>query len=109
MGRVQDKVCLVTGGAAGMGREHVLLLAEEGARIVLTDLNEEAGKATADEVKGMGGEAIFVIICHKSEHLKVATSSSAAPGAAVPRMIRAAPLTDRYILRQSHRAQSDRL
>ncbi len=60
MGRVQDKVCLVTGGAAGMGREHVLLLAEEGARIVLTDLNEEAGKATVDEVKGMGGEAIFV-------------------------------------------------
>jgi cyclopentanol dehydrogenase len=43
-----------------MGREHVLLLAEEGARIVLTDLNEEAGKATVDEVKGMGGEAIFV-------------------------------------------------
>ncbi len=60
MGRVQDKVCLVTGGAAGMGREHVLLLAEEGARIVLTDLNEEAGLATAAEVKAMGGEAIFV-------------------------------------------------
>ncbi len=60
MGRVQDKVCLVTGGAAGMGREHVLLLAEEGARIVLTDLNEEAGQATAAEVKAKGGEAIFV-------------------------------------------------
>jgi cyclopentanol dehydrogenase len=60
MGRVQGKVCLVTGGAAGMGREHVLLLAEEGARIVLTDLNEEAGQATAADVKAMGGEAIFI-------------------------------------------------
>jgi cyclopentanol dehydrogenase len=60
MGRVQGKVCLVTGGAAGMGREHVLLLAEEGGRIVLTDLNEEAGQATAADVKAMGGEAIFI-------------------------------------------------
>ena len=60
MGRVQDKVCLVTGGASGIGRETVLLLAEQGARIVLTDLNEEAGQSVVGEIKAMGGEAIFV-------------------------------------------------
>lgn len=60
MGRVQDKVCLVTGAASGMGREHALLLAEQGARIILTDLNVSAGQAVADEIKGAGGEAIFI-------------------------------------------------
>jgi len=60
MGRVQDKVCLVTGGASGIGRETVLLMAEEGARIVLTDLNEEAGQSVVGEIEAIGGEAIFV-------------------------------------------------
>lgn len=60
MGRVQDKVCLVTGGASGIGRETVLLLAEQGGRIVLTDLNEEAGQSVVGEIKAIGGEAIFV-------------------------------------------------
>jgi len=60
MGRVQDKVCLVTGGASGIGRETVLLMAEQGARIVLTDLNEEAGQSVVGEIEAIGGEAIFV-------------------------------------------------
>ncbi len=60
MGRVQDKVCLVTGAASGMGREHALLLAEQGACIVLTDLNTSAGQAVANEIKASGGKAIFI-------------------------------------------------
>ena len=82
MGRVQGKVCLVTGGAAGMGREHVLLLAEEGARIVLTDLNEEAGQATVAQVKGMGGEAIFVKhdVASEDDWLKVVDTAVEAFG-----------------------------
>ena len=43
MNRVKDKVCIVTGAANGMGRQDALLLAEEGAKVVLTDINEEAG------------------------------------------------------------------
>lgn len=57
MVRVQDKVALVTGGASGVGREDVLLLAREGARVVLTDLNEEAGQALAREI---GEQALFL-------------------------------------------------
>lgn len=60
MGRVQDKVCLITGAALGMGREHALLLAEQGARLILTDLNIEAGEATTKEITDAGGEAIFI-------------------------------------------------
>ncbi|TMO20533.1 short-chain dehydrogenase, partial [Pseudoalteromonas sp. S4492] len=57
MNRVKDKVCIVTGGANGMGREDVLLLAEQGAKVVLTDINEEAGQALADEI---GEQALFI-------------------------------------------------
>lgn len=60
MGRVQDKVCLITGAALGMGREHALLLAEHGARLILTDLNAEAGEATAKDINDAGGDAIFI-------------------------------------------------
>lgn len=57
MNRVQGKVCIVTGAASGVGREDALLLAREGAKVVLTDLNEEAGRAVAAEI---GGDALFI-------------------------------------------------
>ena len=57
MSRVQGKVCLITGAASGVGREDALLLASQGARVVLTDLNEEAGRSVAAEI---GDNALFV-------------------------------------------------
>lgn len=57
MGRVQDKVAIITGGASGVGREDALLLAREGARVVITDVNVDAGEALAREI---GDQALFV-------------------------------------------------
>jgi 3(or 17)beta-hydroxysteroid dehydrogenase len=57
MGRVEDKVAIVTGAASGIGRGCAELLAREGARVVLTDLNEEQGREAA---KAIGGDAVFV-------------------------------------------------
>ncbi len=57
MGRVEGKTVIVTGGASGIGKEDALTLAREGARVVLTDLNEEAGRAVAKEI---GDTALFV-------------------------------------------------
>lgn len=57
MGRVRDKVCVITGAASGMGREDALLLAREGAKLVLTDVNEAAGQQLADDI---GDNAIFI-------------------------------------------------
>ena len=43
MGRVAGKVAIVTGGASGMGKADAILLAREGARVVVADLNEKDG------------------------------------------------------------------
>ena len=49
MGRVQDKVALVTGAAQGIGRATALLLAREGAAVAVTDTNARDGEAVAEQ------------------------------------------------------------
>lgn len=44
MKRLENKVTIITGSAMGMGRETALLFAEEGAKVIVADFNEEAGK-----------------------------------------------------------------
>jgi NAD(P)-dependent dehydrogenase (short-subunit alcohol dehydrogenase family) len=60
MKRVKGKVALVTGGGLGLGRATAMLLAREGAKVVVTDVKEEAGHATVDQIIEEGGEAIFM-------------------------------------------------
>ncbi len=57
MDRVKGKVCIVTGAASGMGKADAIKLAAEGAKVVLTDLNEKDGQAVADQI---GENAIFI-------------------------------------------------
>jgi len=52
MDRLRDRVCVVTGGGSGIGLATVRRFAAEGARVVVVDLNAEAGKSAADEVDG---------------------------------------------------------
>lgn len=60
MGQVQGKMALVTGGASGVGRETVLLLLREGARVAITDINADAGAALLTELNaGYAGRVIF--------------------------------------------------
>lgn len=60
MGRLQGKVALVTGAAKGIGAATAKRLAEEGASIVCTDVDSDAGQAVADEIANEGGAAAFV-------------------------------------------------
>ena len=60
MDRVKGKVAIVTGGASGIGRASALLLAKEGATIVVTDVQDDEGRSCAAAVKKAGGDAIFL-------------------------------------------------
>jgi 3(or 17)beta-hydroxysteroid dehydrogenase len=59
-GRVEGKIAIVTGAASGIGRGCAVMLAREGAKVVVTDLDEAGGQATVDEIVAAGGEAIFL-------------------------------------------------
>ncbi|MDX1901297.1 MAG: glucose 1-dehydrogenase [Gammaproteobacteria bacterium] len=59
MNRVQDKVCVVTGGALGIGRSACILLAREGAKVAITDINQSEGKQLAERIQQEDGVAEF--------------------------------------------------
>ncbi|MBL0702873.1 MAG: glucose 1-dehydrogenase [Sulfurospirillum sp.] len=59
MKRVENKVVVVTGGASGIGRETCLLLAKEGAKVVIADLSDKDGKKLVDDIESLGGVAKF--------------------------------------------------
>ena len=64
MGRVQDKVCIVTGAASGVGKADAFALAREGAKVVLTDLNEKDGQAAASQIAAKHGEGCAIFVKH---------------------------------------------
>ena len=59
MKRLQDKVAVVTGSGAGMGEGIARLFAGEGARVVVSDIDEANGAAVAESIAGENGAAIF--------------------------------------------------
>lgn len=74
MGRVNGKVAIITGAASGVGKEDAILLAREGAKVVLTDVNEDAGREVA---KSIGDAALFVKhdIASEDDWLKVISTT----------------------------------
>ena len=57
MGRLDGKVALISGGARGQGAVEAQLFAREGAKVVVGDLLDEAGKQVEEAIRQQGGEA----------------------------------------------------
>lgn len=60
MGKLQDKVAIITGGAGGIGSGIAKAMVKEGAIVAIVDLNEETGKATEKEIQAISPKSMFL-------------------------------------------------
>lgn len=67
MGRVQDKVTIITGGARGQGESHARLFAGEGASVLITDMLDDLGEAVAAELREAGHDVHYAHLNVSSE------------------------------------------
>jgi len=69
--KLENKVALITGGGSGIGQATALLFGKEGAKVVVADYKEDAGKETIELISKNGGEATFVLAdVSKSENVQ---------------------------------------
>jgi NAD(P)-dependent dehydrogenase (short-subunit alcohol dehydrogenase family) len=66
MKQLENKVAIITGAGSGIGKSTAMLFAGEGAKVIISDVNEANGNSTADEITKNGGAAFFV----KADSLK---------------------------------------
>ena len=73
MGRVRNKVAIVTGGARGLGKATGILLAQEGAHVTIVDIEDEPGTDAAREILNAGGSAHYrhMNVCSEEEVRRV--------------------------------------
>lgn len=67
MGRLSEKVALITGAGMGMGETEAILFAQEGAKVIVTDINEEAGLDTVKKIEKAGHKAEFMKLDVRNE------------------------------------------
>lgn len=60
MGKLEDKISIVTGGASGIGKSTVLQFVNEGSKVVIANINKEKGEKFAKELSSSGSDVSFV-------------------------------------------------
>lgn len=82
MGRLDNKVAIVTGAGSGMGREEAWLLASEGAKVVASDINEAGVQAVVKEIEAAGGDALAIAhnVTSEEDWIKVVAATMAKYG-----------------------------
>jgi NAD(P)-dependent dehydrogenase (short-subunit alcohol dehydrogenase family) len=91
---LKDNVAIVTGGGSGMGRSTSLLFAEEGASVVIADINDEGGEQTAAMIQQTGGQATFIHTdTSKEDEIVSLVQSAASEYGRVDHMVTAAGIS----------------
>ena len=57
---LDNKVAIVTGASSGIGEAIAITFAAEGAKVIVSDINEEGGNKVVEKIKSAGGEAFFI-------------------------------------------------
>ncbi|NUF29502.1 glucose 1-dehydrogenase [Acinetobacter oleivorans] len=57
MSRLQNKVCIITGAASGMGESEAIAFAQQGAKLIIADMNLEQANQVVEKIINAGGEA----------------------------------------------------
>jgi 3-oxoacyl-[acyl-carrier protein] reductase len=58
--RLKDQVAIITGAGQGIGRAYAHRFVREGAKVVVAEINEDHGRTVVDEIKGLGGDALYL-------------------------------------------------
>ena len=78
-GRLEGRVCVIPGAGQGMGRASAREMAREGGKVVVADINEQAGQETADLIVAEGGTATFIRVdLRSSESIRNLMDATAA-------------------------------
>ena len=80
-GRVKGKIALVTGAASGIGRATAFLLAQEGARVIVTDIASAGAEQVSEDINRQGGAAIWktLDVCRESDWEEVLSTTEWQP------------------------------
>lgn len=106
--RLQDKVAIVTGAGQGIGKATSLKFAQEGAKVVVADMNEETANAVVNEITSAGGQAIAVVANVAQEDSAQALIDKAAEwGGSVDILVNNAGITKDTQLRKMTKDQWD--
>ena len=107
--RLENKVVIITGAASGIGKETALLFSNEGAKVVVADINEKGGKETASEIQKTGDGFFVKLDVSNREQLKHVVTATLEKYGRIDVLINNAGITQDAFMLKMTKEQWDRV